>query len=557
MSYNGSGTFQINTSGQPVVTGTTITSTAFNLLTADLGVGLTTALTKDGQTTPTATLPMGTYRHTGVGDATARTNYASAGQVSDSSLQWGGTGGGTVDIITISITPAITAYAAGQSFRFLSSGVNTTNVTLNVNAVGAKAVTKAGTTALVAGDIPSGAIVDVVYDGTRFQIGSIVLSATAFGASLIAAANAAAGRTVLGLGALAVLNTVATAQIDSLAVEPENLALNSVGFGFGLHNGMIKASVAANALTIAIKTLANADAAAADPVRVIFNDETQATGTPDIISITAANSLVISSGSTMGFQSALAARLWVVLFNDGGTVRLGAINCRKASSQILSLDEGLLATSTAEGGAGAADSALVFYTGTAVTTKPYKILGYLTWDTGLVTAGTWDAAPTVISQFGPGSKKPGDLVQEVSLTSSATDTSTTVLPDDDTIPQNTEGEEWAAGTLAFTAKSPANFRNSYFEGFAGTNDQRGGIALFVDTTVDAIAAGGVFARTTNPSVSYVKVAAWEVCADATAHTIKMRYGGAAGGTQSINGGVTGRIFGGVCFSTLGCREIMA
>jgi hypothetical protein len=57
MSYNGSGTFNINTAGQPVVTGTVISSTAFNALTADLGTGLSTAITKDGQTIATAKIP--------------------------------------------------------------------------------------------------------------------------------------------------------------------------------------------------------------------------------------------------------------------------------------------------------------------------------------------------------------------------------------------------------------------------------------------------------------------------------------------------------------------
>jgi hypothetical protein len=57
MSYNGSGTFSINTSGQPVVAGTIISAATFNALTADLATGLTTALTKDGQTTATARIP--------------------------------------------------------------------------------------------------------------------------------------------------------------------------------------------------------------------------------------------------------------------------------------------------------------------------------------------------------------------------------------------------------------------------------------------------------------------------------------------------------------------
>lgn len=70
MSFNGSGTFLINSTGQPVVTGTVITSTAFNALTADLAAGLTTTITRDGQTTPTNNIPLGGFRLTGVGNAT-------------------------------------------------------------------------------------------------------------------------------------------------------------------------------------------------------------------------------------------------------------------------------------------------------------------------------------------------------------------------------------------------------------------------------------------------------------------------------------------------------
>jgi hypothetical protein len=57
MSYNGSGTFVINTTGQPVVPSTIISSATFNALTADLATGLTTAITKDGQTTTTVRIP--------------------------------------------------------------------------------------------------------------------------------------------------------------------------------------------------------------------------------------------------------------------------------------------------------------------------------------------------------------------------------------------------------------------------------------------------------------------------------------------------------------------
>lgn len=132
--------------------------------------GLSTCITKDGQTTITANLPMSTYRHTGVGNASARTDYAATGQVQDSSFIWAGTGGGTADVITLTLTPAITAYATGQTFFFKAGGTNTTNVTVNVNALGAKAITKNGAVALAAGDIQSGATYGITYDGTQFQL---------------------------------------------------------------------------------------------------------------------------------------------------------------------------------------------------------------------------------------------------------------------------------------------------------------------------------------------------------------------------------------------------
>jgi hypothetical protein len=74
--------------------------------------------------------------------------------------------------ITATITPAITAYVTGQTFRFVAAGANTGAVTININGLGAKAVTKSGATALTGGDIPAGAAVQIFYDGTRFQLSS-------------------------------------------------------------------------------------------------------------------------------------------------------------------------------------------------------------------------------------------------------------------------------------------------------------------------------------------------------------------------------------------------
>jgi hypothetical protein len=169
MSYNGSGTFNINSAGQPVVSGTVISSTAFNALTADLGTGLTTALTKDGQTTPTANIPMGTYKITGLGAGTAATDAVRVGQLQNFSTSTLITVAGT-DTITGTVSPSLTAYTAGQIFSFVVGTTNTGAVTLNIDGLGAKAVTRTGAIALVAGGMVTGQVALVEYDGTRFQL---------------------------------------------------------------------------------------------------------------------------------------------------------------------------------------------------------------------------------------------------------------------------------------------------------------------------------------------------------------------------------------------------
>ena len=207
MSYNGSGTFNINTAGQPVVTGTVISSTTFNLLTSDLATGLSTAMTKDGQTTATANIPMGTFKFTGLGAGTNATDSAQYGQ-----LQAGATNIATVtgtDTLTGSLTPAITAYATGNLFSFVAANTNTGAATINLNSLGAKNITKFGSTALTAGDILSGQVHLIEYDGTRFQLFnpnslSSILSPTAGGTGV---SNNAA-MTVTGSGNFAYTRTL-------------------------------------------------------------------------------------------------------------------------------------------------------------------------------------------------------------------------------------------------------------------------------------------------------------------------------------------------------------
>lgn len=87
---------------------------------------------------------------------------------------WTGTGQYAADTTNtnsyaITLSPAPTAYAAGMVVRFKVTNGNTSAVTLNVNALGAKSVKTRDGKDLLSGQIAAGALVTATYDGTNFQ----------------------------------------------------------------------------------------------------------------------------------------------------------------------------------------------------------------------------------------------------------------------------------------------------------------------------------------------------------------------------------------------------
>jgi hypothetical protein len=130
MSYNGSGTFQINTSGQPVVAGTVISSTAFNALTADLATGLSTAITKDGQTTTTARIPFAAgISSTLVTDSSSTTtgSIITAGGVGIAKALYVGTTANIAGVATLTAQPILSSLTASKPvFTDASKGLVST-----------------------------------------------------------------------------------------------------------------------------------------------------------------------------------------------------------------------------------------------------------------------------------------------------------------------------------------------------------------------------------------------------------------------------------------------
>lgn len=167
MPRDGAGTYSLP-AGNPVVTGTTISSTTHNNTNSDLATALTNSLAKDGQTTPTAHLTMGTYRLTNLGAGTAVADAPRVSQVQNSGFTFLSSVSGT-NTITASATPTPAAYAAGQTFSFIPANTITGATTLNVSSLGAKNIFWNGG-ACAGGEIRQNVPCDVTYDGTQFNL---------------------------------------------------------------------------------------------------------------------------------------------------------------------------------------------------------------------------------------------------------------------------------------------------------------------------------------------------------------------------------------------------
>lgn len=160
----------------------------------------------------------------------------------------GGLTSSGTNTITVTTNRSISSghQAAGFSLRFKAGGTNTGAATLNVDSLGAVAIKRLNGDALSAGDIVSGGIYDVAFDGTNYVLlgagpgagtygvltgdntwsgantftGSVTVgdgsgdavvikgtTMSAFVASILSSADAAAFRSAIGLGTIATQNS--------------------------------------------------------------------------------------------------------------------------------------------------------------------------------------------------------------------------------------------------------------------------------------------------------------------------------------------------------------
>jgi hypothetical protein len=202
------------------------------------------------------------------------------------------------------------------------------------------------------------------------------------------------------------------------AVTPNYLATSALAFT-APYNLQCSASVGSNALTISVLTAGGLTPSATSPVLVPLRDVTLANGDPVVISVTGALSITVPQSATLGTVSNQANRIWVGLFNNGGTPVLGVYNSlNSAAPSVVPWDETALVTSTNI--TAGSTSSQVWYTVGAVTAKSWVPICHV--ESTQTTAGTWATTPSRVQLFGPGVKRPGDVVQKITATTTTAPT---------------------------------------------------------------------------------------------------------------------------------------
>jgi hypothetical protein len=197
-----------------------------------------------------------------------------------------------------------------------------------------------------------------------------------------------------------------------------------------------------------------------------------------------------------------------------------------------------------------------------------KVVNALTEDTNPDESAdfllSWDNSASAVKKVAfvnyalAASQKPaGSVIQRVNTQTGSVSTGTTQMPLDDTIPQNTEGDEYM--TLAITPTNASNIL--YIDVLLNAATTVGAasqfsVALFQDSTAGALAAVAQGAIDSGQMMS-VRLTHKMTAGTTSATTFKVRAGGNGAGTTTFNGRSSGRLFGGVMASSITITEIKA
>jgi len=237
-------------------------------------------------------------------------------------------------------------------------------------------------------------------------------------------------------------------------------------------------------------------------------------------------------------NSVYGALTTVTVTNDSGTLDAG----------LSVVAYGLLSATNPSVPATYAKSGAVTASGITMTTA--RVLARTTASTGAIEEKTGDeivgmiSTPIPLAKGGTGVAVTRQLAQTATATRTTVGTGTTQIPGDDTIPQITEGDEYL--TISFTPTSASSTLKIRASCTAAHSIAGVGLvlALFQDAVSNALAVDWA----TTPQINYcVPLSAYhEMTAGTTsAITFRLRLGGNAAGTTTVNGANGARLYGGV------------
>lgn len=178
---------------------------------------------------------------------------------------------------------------------------------------------------------------------------------------------------------------------------------------------------------------------------------------------------------------------------------------------------------------------------------------------GTVTPVKMNTAGATVGQVfkadGVGGGAYGNILQIVGNQTGAVATGTTILPFDDTIPQNTEGDQYLSQSITpRSATSKLMIEVNLF--IAHSTSPNISIALFQDSNSSAIAAISDRAASTGGNGQSVVLRHYMTSGTTSPTTFNVRAGCDSAGTTTVNGVGGARRFGGVCASSITITEIL-
>lgn len=169
----------------------------------------------------------------------------------------------------------------------------------------------------------------------------------------------------------------------------------------------ISASVASSAMTVTL-----------NPCAIAFRSTTLTSGTTSTVAVPSAITVTIPSGATLGSVSNVQSDVMVVAINNAGTVELAVV--------IGAGDESGVINTTAI--SGTSNTIGTYYSTATRSNVPYCVVGFIR--STQVTAGTWNAAPTLVQGFrvAPNGLGYGQTWQSVTRSAGVTYYNTTGKP---------------------------------------------------------------------------------------------------------------------------------